>query len=164
MVRNKPSLGSALVGRRPAVSARYLAAAAGLAAVAVGLLAGERTGRVALLLGLLGLAVGLAAVHAYRNGGLAATVAVPVVVTLAPALNALLPTGSGPGRWGRWPGPGPRSCSGSRSASSRSSSVGRPTDSRRARQPSPTGLGQSGHRTASGGPQPSNPRPQTPYR
>jgi hypothetical protein len=62
---------------------------------------------VALLLGLLGLAVGLAAVHAYRNGGLAATVAVPVVVTLAPALNAVLPTGSGPRELGPLAGVGP---------------------------------------------------------
>jgi hypothetical protein len=93
MARRRRPLRTTLVGRRPAVSARYLAGAVGLAAVAVGLLASEPTGQLTLLLGLLGLAVGLAAVHAYRNGGLAATVAVPVVVTLAPALYALLPLG-----------------------------------------------------------------------
>jgi hypothetical protein len=70
------------------VSARYLAVAVSLAVLAVGLFASEPTGPLALLLGLLGLTVGLAAVHASRNGGLTATVAVPVVVTFAPVLHA----------------------------------------------------------------------------
>lgn len=93
MARSRRSLGTTLAGHRPTVSARYLAGAGALAALAAGLLASEPTGLLALLLALLGLAVGLAATHAYRNGGLAVTVAIPVVVTLAPALYALSPVG-----------------------------------------------------------------------
>lgn len=96
MARSRRSLGTALLGRRPAVSARYLAGTVGLAAVAVGLLASELRGLLALLLCLLGLAVGLAAAHAYTNGDLGVTVAIPVVVTTAPALHAVLAPGLGP--------------------------------------------------------------------